>query len=140
MDDAALTVTLCTWLATADVGVWRPAGPSYTTAEVGVFYGALGATPDRAVGVSVYGTDDDVALGTATRWVQVRYRGAPGTPDGADTLATAGFRALHGVHHRDGVARARRVSSAHLGADDNGRQERTDNYEITLSPAPGGTP
>jgi hypothetical protein len=140
MDDVALVMTLCTWLDAAGVGAWRPDGPAYAGDEVGVFYGALDTGPDRAVGVTVYATDDDVALGTALRWVQVRYRGAPGRPDGADVLAAAGFRALHGVHHRDGIARARRVSSAHLGADDSGRLERTDNYEITLNAAPGGTP
>lgn len=140
MDDRALTLVIAGWLHTADVGVWRPDGPPYTASEVGIFYGPIGATPDRALGVTVYGTDDDVALGTAIRWVQVRARGARGRPDGADVLAGDVFHVLHGVHARDGISRARRISSAQLGPDDNGRQERTDNYEITLTPAPGGTP
>ncbi len=140
MDDRALTVTVCEWLAAANVGVWRPDGPTYTGSETGIFYGPLEPAPDRAIGVTVYGTDDDVAVGTSTRWVQVRVRGARGRPEGADELAGVIFTALHRVHARAGVSRARRISSAHLGPDDNGRQERTDNYEITLSPAPGGTP
>jgi len=133
MDDATLTRLIASWLAAAGVGAWRPGGPSYTTSEVGIYYGPIAAAPDRGVGVAVYSADDPVSTGITVRYVQVRYRGAPGVPAGADVLASAGFAALHGVHHRDGVARARRISSARLGADDNGRQERTDNFEIILN-------
>lgn len=136
MDDATLTRLVATWLATAGVGVWRPAGPTYTAGEVGMFYGPIADSPDRAVGVAVYSSADPVSTGITVRFVQVRYRGAPGVPSGADVLASAGFAAIHGVHHRDGVARARRISSARLGADDNGRQERTDNYEFILNTPP----
>ncbi|KMM44860.1 hypothetical protein CWIS_13580 [Cellulomonas sp. A375-1] len=136
MDDATLTRLIAAWLAAAGVGAWRPTGPTYTTGEVGIFYGPIAEIPDRAIGVTVYSSTDPVSTGTTVRYVQVRYRGAPGAPAGADTLASAGFAALHGVHRRGGVARARRISSARLGADDTGRQERTDNYEFILNPPP----
>lgn len=139
MTDDALTITLCQWLAAAGIGVWSPAAPAPSDAAA-IFYGPLGEHPDRAVGVTVYGTDDDVALGTGTRRVQVRYRGASDDVRGANLLADAGFEALHGVHYRDGIARARRISSAPLGPDADGRQERTDNFEIILSPHPEAAP
>lgn len=129
MDDDALTELLCTWLDAAGVGTWLPDAGT-------IFYGAIPEDAEAACGVTVYATTDDVEIGTATRYVQVRYRGARDDVRGANRLADAGFEALQGVHHRDGIARARRVSSAHLGADANGRQERTDNYQIILSPLP----
>lgn len=140
MDDATLVKTICQLLADRGVGAWQPTGPAYTAGQIGIFYGPIQPTPDRAIGATLYATEDDVASGPAVRYVQLRFRGARGAVDGADTLAAAAFAALHATHHTAGLARARRVSSAHLGADDTGRQERTDNYQIILSPAPGGTP
>jgi hypothetical protein len=132
VDDVTLTQRVCELLAAATSWAWRSAGPAYTSSEVGLFYGALGAVPDRAVAVAVYGTDDDVATGLGTRRVQVRYRGAKNTPAGADALAELGFTALHDTYPGGGIARIARVSSARLGADENGRQERTDNYQVIL--------
>lgn len=139
MDDVTLTQAVCTQLAVAGVGVWRPTGPAYTASEVGIFYGPVGAAPDRAVGVAVYYTDDPVIGFQPTRRVQVRYRGPKGSPWGADALSDAGFRALHDTYPGGGIARIVRVSSARLGADETGRQERTDNYELILD-NPEATP
>lgn len=132
MDDDVLTRVICERLAGAGVGVWRPAGPAYTAAETGIFYGALGATPDRALAVAVYLPVDDVETGIALRYLQVRSRGPRNLPDGADVLAGAVFRALHGTYPRGGIARITRTSAARLGADGNSRQERTDNYLVIL--------
>lgn len=132
LDDVALTNAVCALLDSLGLGEWRPAGPVYTAAETGIFYGAIGATPDRAIGVSVYATDDDVVTGEATRWAQLRYRGPRNAPNGADTIAGAVFTAVHGTYHAGGIARLVRTSSAPLGADGNGRQERADNYQIIL--------
>jgi hypothetical protein len=131
-----LTTTTITWavaqlLADAGVGVWRTGG-LYLASEVGVFYGAIGAAPDRAVGVTVYAQTDDIVTGRKDRYVQVRYRGAKGAPNGADVLADAGFDALHGTYRTSGIARITRTSTAPLGADSNGRQERADNYQLIL--------
>jgi hypothetical protein len=132
MDTATLTTAVCALLDAAGVGVWHPTGPAYTTGQVGVFYGAIAPTPERAIGVTVYAQTDDIVTTLADRYVQVRYRGAPGAPGGADALADAGFMALHGVYHSSGIARITRVSTTPLGADGNGRQERTDNYHVLL--------
>lgn len=142
MDDTTLVKTICRLLAERGVGAWQPAGPAYTSGQVGIHYGALPPDPDRAIGVTLYATQDDIAGPPPMRYVQLRFRGARGAVDGADTLADAAFTALHATHHTAGLARARRVSSAHLGADESGRQERTDNYQIIPShlSAPGGTP
>ncbi len=140
MDDVEVVTAICEALAMAGVGQWRPAGPGYSASEVGIFYGAIGSTPDLAIGVTLYAAGDPIGEGAPDRFVQVRSRGDRGAPHGADRLAGAVFRALHGTHHTGGIARIARTSTAHLGADENGRQERTDNYRIILNPAPGGTP
>ena len=127
-----LTTTVCVLLDAAGVGKWRPTGPDYAAGEVGIFYGPLGATPDRAVGVSVYIQNDNLATSVSDRYVQVRCRGARGVPNGADILADAGFTALQGVAHTSGIALIARSSTAPLGADGNGRHERTDNYRVIL--------
>lgn len=132
MDDGELTRAICERLAAAGVGAWRPTGPAYTATETGIFYGALGTTPDRALAVAVYLPVDDIQTGLSLRYLQVRSRGPRGAPDGADALAGAAFRALHGTYPRGGIARITRTSAARLGADGNGRQERTDNYLIVL--------
>lgn len=134
MDDAALTEHVCQVLADAGLG-WVYSQGAYTADQVGIFYGQAGPSPDRAVGVSVYATDDPRG-GPARRWVQVYVRGAPHVRRGADAMAGDVFAVLHDRHHTGLVSRYIRVSSAPLGADDNGRQERADNYQIILSPTP----
>lgn len=132
MNTSDLTTALCVLLDVAGVGQWRPAGPAYTTAETAIVYGPLPALPDRAIGVTVYIQDDDLVTGLADRMVQVRFRGAKNAPNGADVLADAAFTALHGVAHTSGIALIARSSTAPLGADTNGRQERTDNYRVII--------
>lgn len=123
----------------AGVGAWQPDGPAYVPTEVGVFYGPIAAAPDRAVGITVYSQTDDIETGRADRYVQIRCRGSRGRPNGADLLADAAFDALQGVYHTSGIARITRTSTAPLGADSNGRQERTDNYQLILD-NPEATP
>lgn len=114
------------------MGVWRPTGPAYTSAEIGIFYGPIGALPDRAIGVTCYTQTDNPENGRADRYVQVRCRGAKSLPNGADLIADAVFNALHGSYHTSGFARITRTSTAPLGADTNARQERTDNYQLII--------
>lgn len=132
MTDAELTTLLCELLGEIDGWEWRPDGPAYTSSEVGVFYGPIGPAPDRAAGVRVYGgTDDDLEF---LRWrrVQVRVRGSRNAPDGADTLADAVFAKLQGNVTTPGISRVSRQSMSPLGADQNGREERTENYLVVL--------
>ena len=131
MDTTTLVTTVNELLAAASVGTWRPGG-GYTAGEIGLFYGPIGATPDRAIGVTCYTQTDDIETGRTDRYVQVRFRGHRGAPNGADQLADAAFIALHGVYRTSGIARITRTSTAPLGADTNGRQERTDNYQLII--------
>ena len=134
MDDATLTEHVCQVLADAGLG-WVYSQGAYAAGQVGIFYGQAGPSPDRAVGVSVYATDDPLG-GPARRWVQVYVRGAKNVRRDADVMAGQVFGVLHRWHHAGPVSRYIRVSSAPLGADDSGRQERADNYQIILSPTP----
>jgi len=130
LDDVALTKLVCTELGTISGWAWRENGPAYTADEVGIFYGAIGTTPDKAVGVRVYGSSAERHLGW--RRVQLRLRGDPGRPDGADALATPALDALQGLSRRGGISGITRQSMAPAGADDNRREERTENYLIIL--------
>lgn len=132
MDTTTLVTAVNQILHDAGAGVWHPTGPAYTSAQTGIFYGPIGAAPDKAIGVTSYNQTDDVVNGEAIRYIQVKCRGAKGAPNGADVIADAAKDALHGVYHTSGFARISRNSAAPLGADENGRQERVDNYQILL--------
>jgi hypothetical protein len=149
VDDATLTMRVCALLGLLPGWAWRPDGPAYETTsllpgndtlpgedalpgrpEVGVFYGQIADAPDQAIGVRVYSTTDGDWL--HERRVQLMIRGARHRPDGADHLAAPAFAVLHGLARVSGISGIRRTSMAPLGADSNGREERTDNYIITL--------
>ena len=133
MDDATLTKLLCQVLGDVAGYEWRPDGPDYTAAEVGVFYGAI---PDgqyrAAIGVRVYGGTDDTVSSLHGRRAQLRFRGEKGRRDGADKLAHPAFLVLTGLSRVGGISGISRISFDPAGANDNGREERTDNYIITL--------
>jgi hypothetical protein len=130
VDDVTLTKTICALLGRIDGWVWRETGPAYSASKVGVFYGAIGETPDRAVGVRLYGGTDDPIEFVSSRRVQLRVRGAVGDVASADLLASQAFSALHGLSRVDGISGISRQSLTPLGADSNRRQERTENYLI----------
>lgn len=124
----------------AELGwAWRPTSAFAPGDDVGIQYRRLGDGPDRAVAIAVYGGGDDDETGEAYRLVQLRFRGAPHDLRGADLLAGAAFNHLRTVAHRRGIAWARRRSFDSSKADDNGREQRTDNYRITLD-NPEATP
>lgn len=130
MDDETLTIRLAEYLAQVPGWEWRPRGPAYTPAETGIYYGPLAASADRGIGIRVYGGDDDRYL--AQRRVQLRFRGAKGSVFAADRMAGIGFTLLDSLDRYRGLLGAARISFAPTGADANGREERTDNYLITL--------
>lgn len=131
MDDGTAVETVATILAAQVEGwVWRPTGPAYTAAEVGLFYGQIGTTPGRACGITPYLPTDDLSDVPGVRRVQLRFRGEANKPRSADDLAQAAFAVLHGLMRVGGIHLMKRVSSAQLGIDGNGRRERADNYEI----------
>lgn len=131
MDDAALTDRICELLGRVPGWTWNPdpEAPDYPAEVVGIRYGATQPTPDRTIGVRVYSsTDDDIHV----RRVQLRLRGAPLDPAGADTLAGVAFTVLHGLSRAGGISDIRRISFGPLGPDDKGREERSENYQIIL--------
>jgi hypothetical protein len=136
LNDAELTKLICSLLGERDGWAWGGDDPEFTYPDdsVAVFYGALGATPDRAVGVRTYGATES-RIGNfflSTRLIQLRLRGAQGRPDGADELAAEAFDALHGLSRVGGISDITRRSMAPAGTDYNRREERTENYQIIL--------
>ena len=126
------------FLASEGVGIWNddPRIP-YTRDDVALTLKKLPPQPDNAIAVEVYDQEDDIVLPGSTIYVQLMFRAAAGGQRGdVDNIADAAFDALHGRHRFNAgsvrVARAYRISSAPLGADDNGREERSDNYALTV--------
>ena len=130
MTDRDLTLWLCGALGSIPGWSWSPGGPS-PAGRVGVFYGAIPDNPDMAVGVRVYGGSDDPLTYSPQRRVQLLIRGPRGDPSGADALADIAFAVLQG---RQGgrISFMQRQSFGPLGADTNGREERSENYIATL--------
>lgn len=129
MKDSTLTQAVCVLLGAIEGWKW---GTGYTASDVAVYYGPIKSSPDRAVGVRLYQAEDDLETGLAQRRIQVRYRGAKNNPAGADDLADEGFAVLQGLSRTAGINGIRRESIAILGADTNGREERTDNYTVVI--------
>lgn len=132
MDDDALVYRLGEILGRIPRWVWDPEATSFSAEVVPIFYGRIDDEPDRAVGIRVYATEDQFPQTLAERRVQLRFRGGRGDPRGANKLASPAFAMLQGLSRVGGISDARRLSMAPLGADANGREERTDNYLITL--------
>lgn len=130
MDDGALVESVATILAAGAGWAWRPDGSAYLASETAIFYGQIGTTPNRGCGITLYNTSDDLSEVSGLRRVQLRYRGDPNARRGADDLAQDAFDVLHGLMRVGGIHLMKRVSSAQLGIDGNGRRERADNYEI----------
>ncbi|WP_295035400.1 minor capsid protein [uncultured Microbacterium sp.] len=133
MDDSTLTKLILSVLSEIPDWEWHDDDETpYADGETGLFYGAIGPTPDRAVGARVYGGTDDPETGLKIRRVQLRTRGEPGRKDGADVLADAAFARLKKLSRVGGILGIRRESMTPLGADTNGREERSDNYAVTV--------
>lgn len=132
MDDDTLTRRICAHLGRTPGWAYRPDGPDFAPSEVAIFYGGLGDAPARAIGVRVYGLGPGDQTYTNTRRVQLRFRGARDDPTGANRLASTAEAVMQGLSMVGGFSEVLRTSLAPLGADQNGREERSDNYIITL--------
>ncbi|MFD4957147.1 minor capsid protein [Microbacterium sp. NPDC058389] len=132
MDDDELTFRLGEILGRIPGWMWDPNADAIPEGSVPIFYGRILDEPDRAVGVRVYGTEDRLTESLSERRAQIRFRGARGDARGANKLAAPAFTLLQGLSRVGGISDIRRLSMAPLGADNNGREERTDNYIITL--------
>lgn len=118
-----------------DVAVWKPTGV-YLNNEVGIVLGVPTQQPPSLVALAAYNNIDDPALSDSTVMLQVRTRAAGADPTPADDLADAVFNSLQGLHGATvngiRIVYSRRTSSYPLGVDGSGRQERTDNYDLTV--------
>lgn len=131
MDDDELTEAICLLLQDAGAGMFET---NATGTQTQIVYGDVSAAGvPRAIGVTVYAAvADDVQNGLTARRLQIRTRGAPDDRRGANQLAGVVFTTLHRTIRSRGVAFGVRVSFVPLGPDGSRRQERADNYQITL--------
>ncbi|WP_116051679.1 minor capsid protein [Amycolatopsis palatopharyngis] len=121
-------------LDAAGAGVWRPTG-AYLDAEIGIVLGVPSQQPPSLIALAAYNNSDDPSLSDSSVTMQVRTRGPDADPRKADDLADAVFDALQGLRATANgirVVYSRRISTFPLGIDDNGRHERTDNYDLTV--------
>lgn len=134
MRDDEIVTALIETLAARTGWFWDPSGP-YPPSGPALFYGAIGTEPDEAVGVTIYAADDGVisdgaGYGYAVRSVQIRFRGAPYDPAGADRLASTAFGAVQQLSRVAGLNHVERFQVARLGVDSNARTERADSYFV----------
>lgn len=129
MKDSELKTRLCEILGSIAGFEWSTTA-AYGTDSVGVWFGRIGDVPDRAVGVRLYGGSDDDDL--KARKAQIWVRGARGERDSADDIADAVFTRFNNLSREGGVLGIRRESMSDQGADDNDRDQRSENYTIIL--------
>ncbi|MFE9232053.1 minor capsid protein [Cellulosimicrobium funkei] len=137
MNDADLARVLCELLGEVPGWHWHPTAAPPAGA-VGIFYGDIPETPDRAIGVRVYGGTDDPVVYQPTRQAQLRIRGARGDLTDADRIAGFAFALLQGRTRVRGISRIERDYFGPLGADTNGREERSENYTVRLDNVEAG--
>lgn len=116
------------------VAVWDPTG-TYANTDVGIVIGPPSQSPPSLVALAVYNSSDDPATPDSTVFLQVRTRAPDDDPRKADDLDDGVFNALQGLRATINGIRlvyGKRNSSAPIGIDSNGRQERTSNYELMV--------
>ncbi|SRR6266498_3983455 len=116
------------------VAVWNPFG-AYSATEIGIVIGVPSQDPPSLVALAVYNNVDDPAASDSTVMLQVRVRAPDDDPRKADDLADGVFNSLQGMRatlNGIHIVYARRNSSYPLGIDSNGRQERTDNWDLVV--------
>lgn len=131
---------LALWLGeNVESATWHEHDP-YAPTDWAVTLRDLPSQPDTAVAVEVYHSESSLVLpGTQVR-IQLAFRGRG---DDADKFADEVLDALHGRHQFTAgavyIQRARHLFAAPLDPDGNGRERRTDNYELwVMSAAPVG--
>lgn len=129
-----LLVGVAQLLHSRGAAVWKPTG-AYTENEVGIVLGAPTQSPRSLIALAAYGNVDAPALSDSSVGVQFRLRSPSADSTPADDLADGIFDALQGLRatlNGIRVVYAKRTSTYPLGIDGNGRQERTDNYDLTV--------
>jgi len=130
VNDRELKTRLCEILGAIDGFEWSATTDAYDADSVGVWFGAIDDSPDRGVGVRLYGGSDAADL--TERRAQVWVRGARDDRGSADDIADAVFDRFDKLSREGGILGIRRESMSDQGSDDNGREQRSENYLITL--------
>lgn len=131
-------------LDAAGIGVWRPDGPAYAADETGILIRLIPQAPDRIVTLAAYPIGgEDPGMADHDTAIQFRLRGTT-DPRVCDDLADAVYDLLHGARALTWggipIIRMRRQSYTSLGADSNGRWERSENYYLlTMRPTSNNT-
>ena len=129
-----LLTGLAVHLAAAGVGTWRPTG-AYTPGETGITIRGIPQTPDRLITLAPYPLDGGEHRGMADHdsALQIRVRGTQ-DPRVCEDLADAVFDLLDSCGRLTlggiPVVDMWRQSYTSLGADGNGRWERSENYYL----------
>lgn len=91
MNDREIKTRLCEILGTIDGFEWSATTAAYDPDSVGVWFGAIDDTPDRGVGVRLYGLGGSESDDLTQRKAQVWVRGAREERGSADDIADAVF-------------------------------------------------
>lgn len=125
---------------TADAPLLQ-ASAAYAPGVVALVFNGVPQSPDRVIALAAYTVADDPALNDVLHGVQVRTRGTR-DPRDVDGLDDAVFDVLHGASYLTlstgvYVVQMYRQSGALLGADNNGRWQRSSNYYVqAVRPSP----
>ena len=129
---ARLITGLAEHLAAAGIGVWRPDDPIGDD-ETAIVARDIPARPDRLITLAPYPVGGTPGLADVTVGVQIRLRGLTDPLD-VDDLADAVYELLDGAYglRLGGIAvvHVHRQSYTSLGADKQGRWERSENYYV----------
>lgn len=118
-----------------DVGTWKASGKYAPADRRPIVISAVPSGPDEVIVLTSYDVDNDATQNDDVIGVQVRTRGTR-DPRVVDLLDDDVFDVLQGLDVTDlstgvRVALVERRSSAPIGADENGRHERSSNYYVT---------
>lgn len=120
------------------IGYWPGPDGTYPTHPHAppIYAKHLPPTPDTCIAITTYALNLEINpdLGrTFTIRIQVRVR----APQDADPIADQILTVLHGQHRQEWeglyVERCRHLSTAQLGTNPGGLDERTDNFELTIT-------
>lgn len=122
-------------IAADTTAVWRPSGV-YTPAETGIVIGTVPQSPDAVVVLTAYPVRDEPVGADSVVGVQIRTRTGGADPRSTIDLDDEIFTALHSRPAGDiggiRVTQIWRQSGTPMGADGNGRHERSSNYYLTV--------
>lgn len=118
---------------------WNPAG-LYTARQTGIFMMTMPDAPDRCVTLSLVDNTDDPTMPLGRKMLQVRGRGNRNDPLDVGELLDPIFDILHSrtnlVVGGQTIIQILREVSAPMGADDNHRWERADQFYMDVDAAP----